>query len=278
MKELQPVNTSHGMWIFPHQVKRNRTSRSNAKREITINIQTKNNMRIFVHKIWKEVLGRNNRLLSVSESGLLYDWRFTTSHSWRQHVLRLTTINFFQLNTCGYSPYVTSSLRRWWVYRSQLLLAVASAVIPTSGSHRSHDHILLSQIRDSPTWRVKSRIYIPQEQGCQFITPGIGFPFRRLLRLAGISWRNTNPPPYSRCLHSYILSIWYDTNHIENTASNSPSTECVFIVAGTYRAVASNGRLFWLHCSGFQALGGDTQTHWQQGNLISFLSFFEIGN
>jgi hypothetical protein len=32
-------------------------------------------------------------------------------------------------------------------------------------------------------------IYIPQEQGGPVILPGTGFPFRRLLRLAGLRWR-----------------------------------------------------------------------------------------
>jgi hypothetical protein len=36
---------------------------------------------------------------------------------------------FFQRNTCGYSPYITSSLTRGWVCRLQLLLALASAII-----------------------------------------------------------------------------------------------------------------------------------------------------
>jgi hypothetical protein len=55
----------------------------------------------------------------LSESELLYDWRFTAS----QFVLatgplRLPASNFiFQLNACGYSPYVTSSLMRGRVCR-----------------------------------------------------------------------------------------------------------------------------------------------------------------
>jgi hypothetical protein len=91
------------------------------------------------------------QLTSESESELLYDWRFTAN----QFVLipsplRLTTSNFiFQLNTCGYSPYVTSFLTRGWVCRLQLLLCLARAVILRSDSHWTHDHILLSQIRDS---------------------------------------------------------------------------------------------------------------------------------
>jgi hypothetical protein len=116
---------------------------------------------------------------SESESELLYDWRFTVN----QFVLvtsplRLTTSNFiFQLNTCGYSPYVISSLTRGWVCRLQLLLVLASAVILRSKSRGTHDHILLSQIRDSPNLEVLvfisppnrvARLY-PQALGSLFV-------------------------------------------------------------------------------------------------------------
>jgi hypothetical protein len=57
--------------------------------------------------------------------------------------LRLTTSNFiFHLIACGYSPYVTSSLTREWVYSLQLLLVLASAVIFRSESSGTHVHIL----------------------------------------------------------------------------------------------------------------------------------------
>jgi hypothetical protein len=69
------------------------------------------------------------------------------SSSWRQAHWDPRPV-FFLLNTCCYSPYVTSSLTRGWVCRLQLLLAIASAVIHGSGSCGTH-HILLSQIRDS---------------------------------------------------------------------------------------------------------------------------------
>jgi hypothetical protein len=39
------------------------------------------------------------------------------------------------------------------------------------------------------------RTYIPQEQGGPVISPGTAFPFRRLLRLAGLRWRYSTPPP-----------------------------------------------------------------------------------
>jgi hypothetical protein len=51
------------------------------------------------------------------------------------------------MNTFGYSPYVTSFLTRGWFCRLQLQLVLASAVIRSPAG--THDHILLSHIRDS---------------------------------------------------------------------------------------------------------------------------------
>jgi hypothetical protein len=84
--------------------------------------------------------------------------------------LRLMARFFPQLNTCGHSPYITSSLTRGGVCHLQLLLVLGSAFILGSESRGSRDHILLSQIRD--------------------------FPFCRLLRLAGLRWRYSTPPPH----------------------------------------------------------------------------------
>jgi hypothetical protein len=78
---------------------------------------------------------------------------------------------------------------------STILLALASVVILGSESFRTHDHILLSQIRASPNLGGPGpRIYILQEQGAPVITPGTVFPFRRLLRLAGLRCRYSNLP------------------------------------------------------------------------------------
>jgi hypothetical protein len=87
--------------------------------------------------------------------------------------------------------------RSGWVCRLQLLLVPASAVILKPESRGARDHILLSQIRDSPNLGGSGlRIYIPQEQGGPVVTPGTGFPFRRLLRLAGLRWEYSTPPPH----------------------------------------------------------------------------------
>jgi hypothetical protein len=48
------------------------------------------------------------------------------------------------------------------------------------------------------------RIYILQEQDIPTILPGIGFPFRRLPRLAGL--RYSNPPPHGLSLKPQFTS------------------------------------------------------------------------
>jgi hypothetical protein len=76
------------------------------------------------------------------------------------------SITLTQLRVCWCG---VSSLTRGRVCHLQFLLVLASAVIFGSESRRTRDHILLSPVRD--------------------------FPLRRLLRLAGIRWRYSTPPP-----------------------------------------------------------------------------------
>jgi hypothetical protein len=145
-------------------------------------------------------------LIRVRVSELLYDWRFTANHFvLAPSHLRLTAINFFfQLNTWGNSPYVTSSLTIGWVCSLQFLLVPVSAVILGSESRGTHDHILLSQIRDSPNLEGQAPVFIsPQEQGGPVTPPGTWFPFRRLLRLAGLRWRYLTSPP-----HAFPTELW----------------------------------------------------------------------
>jgi hypothetical protein len=99
--------------------------------------------------------------VAESESELLHDWRFTSNHFVLAiNPLRLTTSNFFKLNTCGHSHYVTYSPTRGWVCCLQLLLVFASAVILMFESRGTHDHILLSQIRDSPNLEGQVTVFI----------------------------------------------------------------------------------------------------------------------
>jgi hypothetical protein len=66
-----------------------------------------------------------------------------------------------------------------------LLLVLASAVPLRSESRGTQDHILFSQFLRHPQPGGPGHIYIPQEQGGPDISLGTGFPFCRLLRLAG---------------------------------------------------------------------------------------------
>jgi hypothetical protein len=108
----------------------------------------------------------------IRESELLYGWWFTTNQFvLGTNPLRLTTTNIFQLNTCGNSPHVTSSLTIGWVCHLQLLLALASAVILRSESRGAHDHILLSQIRESSNLEGPVHVFIsPRNRVAQLYT------------------------------------------------------------------------------------------------------------
>jgi hypothetical protein len=76
------------------------------------------------------------------------------------------------------------SLTRGRICRLQLLLALASTVVLGSESRGIRDYVLLSQIRY--------------------------FPFRHLLRLAGLRWRYSTPPPHGMCgISSQYIIIQY---------------------------------------------------------------------
>jgi hypothetical protein len=67
--------------------------------------------------------------------------------------LRLTISFFFQLNTIFHSPYVTSSLTKWWVCRLQLLLVLASAVILSPSPAGLMTTFFFLRFETPPPWR-----------------------------------------------------------------------------------------------------------------------------
>jgi hypothetical protein len=97
------------------------------------------------------------------------------SSSWRQAPWDPRPVFFFQPNTCGHSPFVTSTLTRGC--RLQLLLVFASAVILRSESHGTHDHILLSQIRDSPNLEGQVHVFISPRNRVAQLYPRQWVPF-----------------------------------------------------------------------------------------------------
>jgi hypothetical protein len=77
-----------------------------------------------------------------------------------------------------------------------LLLALARVAFLRSESPRTQYHISLSQIPDWTNVDGQVPVFIsPQEQGGPIIPPGTGFHFCRLLQLAGLRWKYSNPPP-----------------------------------------------------------------------------------
>jgi hypothetical protein len=63
-----------------------------------------------------------------------------------------------------------------------------------------------------PCLQPRAPVMFPQRQGEPVIPPGTGFPFRRLLRLAGLRWRYSNPPPRGKFLvdkYQYFGRICY---------------------------------------------------------------------
>jgi hypothetical protein len=100
------------------------------------------------------------------------------SSSWRQAPWDSRPAIFFQLNTCFHSPNVKSSLTRGWVCNLQLLLAPSSAVILRSDSRGIRDHILLSQIRDSPNLEGEVPVFIfPRNRVAHLYSQALGSLF-----------------------------------------------------------------------------------------------------
>jgi hypothetical protein len=106
---------------------------------------------------------------SIRESKLLYDWRFRLG----EEPLGTHDQHSFQLNTCGYSSYLTSSLMSGWVSRLQLLLVLASAVILGPQSRGTHDIFYCVEFETPPTWRVRSPYLYPPGTGCCHLYPQV---------------------------------------------------------------------------------------------------------
>jgi hypothetical protein len=92
--------------------------------------------------------------------------------SWWQAPWESRPVIFFQQNTCGHSPYITSPLMRGWICILQML-ALVRAVILRSEPGRTHDLNLLSQILDFPNLEGQ----VPQERGGLVYIPPLGSLF-----------------------------------------------------------------------------------------------------
>jgi hypothetical protein len=137
------------------------------------------------------------------------------------------TLGHLRSSCCG-APFLTR--------RRVCNLLVQFTVILGPKSRRTHDHSLRSHLKFPQPGGPGSRIYISQEQGGPVIPPGTGFPFCRLLRLAGQRWRCSNQSPdgsQSCCQNSKTKSqskLYYDRQLVGQSV----------FVSGTHLGPATN--------------------------------------
>jgi hypothetical protein len=135
----------------------------------------------------------------MSKSKLLYDWRSVSQYVFPSNPvwdLWPDITSYLKSESCC---LVSTGHPLWREDGS----AVCSAITHWSESGRTHNHTLLSHLRLPKPGGPGSRTYIPQEQCGLVKSPGTGFPLRRLLRLAGLRWRYSNPPPTWRVRFHY---------------------------------------------------------------------------
>jgi hypothetical protein len=122
-------------------------------------------------------------------------------------------------------------------------LSFAIAAGPRQGSHSrfpvprdSRPYFTVSDSRLPQPGRAGPRICIPQGQGGPVITPGTGFPFRRLIRLAGLRWRYSTSPPRGELLPPVYTqnTIIYDypgKDSCKKTILNFDFRYCLYPIA-----------------------------------------------
>jgi hypothetical protein len=122
----------------------------------------------------------------------------------RDQFLFLLEMFFRQLWVCY---FVAPFLARGRVCNLLVLLILAS-VVPRDW----RPYFIVPILETPPTWRARfPYLYLPRTSWPRY-TPGTGFPFRLLLRLAGLRWKYSIQPPHgcfkNLCRHlSYYCHI-----------------------------------------------------------------------
>jgi hypothetical protein len=118
----------------------------------------------------------------------------------------------------------------------------------------SWPHFIVSDSRLPQPGGLGTRICIPQDQDVPVIPPDAGFCFRRLLQLAGLRWRHSNPRahgrPFSSCLRSSLYSLGEDP---QKTPSLNVSSIVGLCRGNVFTEQLLFGHLLWFHYSGFRA-------------------------
>jgi hypothetical protein len=116
-----------------------------------------------------------------------------------------TQSNFiFQLNTCGHSPYATSSLTRGCVCSLQFCWSSPAQSFSRPSPAGLMTTFYCPRFETPPNWMSRSPYLYPPGTVNPVISPGTGFHFRRLLRLAVIRRRYSDSPPHGRVIGNRI--------------------------------------------------------------------------
>jgi hypothetical protein len=131
--------------------------------------------------------------------------------------------------------------------------AICRAITQWFELHRTHDHALLSHLRLPQPGGPGSHIYIHQEQGGPVIPPlGTGFPLRSLLRLIGLWWSYSNPPPTWRARSPYIYIPQEQDgpviSHVTTYGQSISKSWCLVHVAleGRISDIRRGGEIFYV--------------------------------
>jgi hypothetical protein len=138
---------------------------------------------------------------------MFHDWRFTANHFvLATSPLRLATCNFiFQLNTCGYSPYVTSSLTREGSGDYNCCWYSPALSFPGQSLAGLMNTLCSLRFETVPIWGPGPHIYVPQDHGGPIIPPGTGFVFRCLVDSQGYD-EGIRPCPHTEFIKDSISS------------------------------------------------------------------------
>jgi hypothetical protein len=155
------------------------------------------------------------------------------SSSWRQAPWDSGPAFFFQLKHCCHSPYVTALLTRKYVCYLQLLLTLASAVNLGSDSCGTHDHILLSQIGDSPNLEGQVPVFIsPRNRVAQLYPQAPGSLFVASCDSQGYGGATRTRLQKGEELRSKLCPA-YSSSGRTNRKHSSSIFACVYIAAIT---------------------------------------------
>jgi hypothetical protein len=141
------------------------------------------------------------------------------------------TVRQLRVSWCG-----APSLTRGRVCRLQLLLALASAVILGSEYRKSHDHILLSQIRDSPNLEGQ--------------VPEFMYPRNKVAQLYPQELGHLSSPPTTRRATVEVFESASSRGSLHREHSFQQFLYCCINVSTT--PLPSNFRLFLFRYSLFQ--------------------------